>query len=138
MANKKSILTRIKEREAELTQSLVVIVEAVEPKTVEEAVDALIHDIAHCVSHGLLANPKFNVELYIAECRVVMEDALVPLYIIEDILDEAETQGLLAVRSPIGESPFRKLGGAAQISPVYNPSFLKLIDTLNNLLLEVN
>lgn len=85
--------------------------------------------IAHCVAHNLILDPKFNLKEYIGMCRLMLEDALIPEYLIDDILDEAETQGVMESMMPIGDN---FVDGASSISPMYNPRILGAIMKLQN------
>jgi hypothetical protein len=89
--------------------------------------------IAHAIAHSLISNPGFDIMEYIDECRLVMEDALIPSYLIEDILDEAETQGIMESAMPISDD---FVDGAASIRPAYNPRLLAAIIKLQNSLGE--
>lgn len=89
--------------------------------------------ISHAVAHNLIANPRFNVLEYMNECRLVMEDALIPEYLIKDILDEAETQARLESAMPIGDD---FVDGASSINPTYNPRLISAVMKLQNLLKE--
>lgn len=96
--------------------------------------DGVEKTIAHCVAHNLVLNPRFSVQEYIGICRLMLEDALIPEYLIEDILDEAEVAGLLESQMPIGRVA---LHGAAQIHPFMNHGLIHAIEQLQKLFLEV-
>jgi hypothetical protein len=128
-SRRKGILARAKERQELLRRIQIT-------EDTDKTIDGITKIIAHCVAHGSIASPEFNVRGFIYECQLVMEDALILEYLIKDILDEAETKGLLEAKMPIGESLLTVLSGAAQVNPAYNPRLLCLINHLQNLLSE--
>ena len=89
--------------------------------------------IAHAIAHNVIADSAFDVKEYLKECRNLLEEACIPEYLIEDILDEAETQGLLEAAMPIGAD----VGGASSISPFYNARLLAAIFKLKESLEQV-
>jgi hypothetical protein len=89
--------------------------------------------MSHAIAHNLIADTNFNVQAYLLECRLVLEDALIPDYLIEEILDEAETQGILEAMMPIGDD---FVDGGSSINPAYNPRFIGAVIKLQSSLKE--
>jgi hypothetical protein len=83
--------------------------------------------IAHCIAHNLVLDSSFDIANYIGLCREVMEELLVPNYLIEDILDEAETQGEIESLMPIN---WDSVDGASQIHPAHNTRLVGAIERL--------
>jgi hypothetical protein len=107
---------------------------SIRDKQIAVARDGVEKTISHCVAHNLQLDPTFNVEQYIHICRLMLEDALIPDYLIEDILDEAETAGLLEATFPMGRIA---QNGAAQIHPFLNEHIKRAINQLQKLFVEV-
>lgn len=84
--------------------------------------------IAHCIAKNILVDPGFPVHWFINECKAVLEETNIPDYLIIDILDEAEEQGI---------NEIAPASGASQIHPSANDELLEAVNKLNKLFLGV-
>jgi hypothetical protein len=92
--------------------------------------------IGHCIAHNLYLDKSFNVEWYAGLCREVLEDALVPEVLIEEIITKAKALGKEEAEWLLkgGESSKRLVGdnGGAAIHPAYNSILIGNIIILQN------
>jgi hypothetical protein len=128
--SKKGLLKRMKEQQIKLQRFEL-------EQEIKECSDEVVEIIYHCVAHGLIADKNFDVRYYISECRVLMEEALLPDYFLSDLLDEAETKGLLAAALPLSDSLVDILSGAAQVYPSANPRLIFKIGQLHQLFKQI-
>jgi hypothetical protein len=80
--------------------------------------------IAHCIAQNLKVDPGFPVHWFIGECKNVLDETNIPDYLIIDILDEAEEQGVHEIAPD---------SGASQIHPSANHELLEAVNKLNQL-----
>lgn len=76
--------------------------------------------MAHCISQNLNADPTFNVEWYLNECRSFFSSLGIDAYLIEDMIDEAHEQG--SIEYAMGMVS-QGVDAGAQLHPSANPRY---------------
>lgn len=87
--------------------------------------------MAHAICQGMLADALYDVEWYLNECRSFFVSMGVDTYIIEDMLDEAHSRGVLEYVTGLS---IQGVDSGAQIHPASNPVMVDAVHKLVELL----